>query len=313
MKLPLRLICQRTSSRGKAVGTLFCLSMVILASTSGCSYYGNALCSAVAPYEQIKCDGFRELRGRVKARAIWAKKYANCYRKHCNLKDVRAGFIDGFVDSCMGGDGCPPMFAPNGGCSLGLGNHCASAWFEGYPLGAAAAEACGACRWAGNRCHPGLLSCGENPACNPGCEPCTNSGMCGSCGQAGATCGCNGSGPISHLPAPPMISDHDYSQDLRTTSPYDMPTVQPGETIVPGSIQTTPSSSGTETAAPEAAPALPTPDHSAQTEPAPLVEKSDVTQVETPSEGIVEMATPIEWSRLMSEGTPVAPVSFKTP
>lgn len=314
MKLPLRLIRQRTSPQQVMLGTLTCLSIAIMAASSGCSYYGNALCSAVAPYEQIKCDGFTELRGRLRARAIWAKKYASCYKKHCYTADVREGFIDGFVDSCMGGDGCPPLFTPNGGCGLGLRSHSSAAWFEGYPLGAAAAEACGACRWVHNRCHPGLLACGATPTCNPGCEPCSGTGMCGSCGQAGSSCGCNGSGPIA-IPMPttmqPIIEDHDLSQDLNTSSPYDLPEVGPGETIVPGSFETLPSPPAP--AEMEEVPATlpaPTPDNSAAMElPAEptLVEKADVVQVQEPDQGIIQMVAPIQWTK----ETVVAPVSFK--
>ena len=151
---------RKPASDGTAWGLILCMSVTLFASAPGCSYYGNALCSAVSPYEQIGCEGITEMRARLRARKIWLSKYASCYAKHCNVKDIRTGFVDGFVDTCLGGSGCPPLFAPNNQCSLGLRNACAAAWFQGYPLGAAAAESCGCGnRLTSGRINPAFFTC----------------------------------------------------------------------------------------------------------------------------------------------------------
>ncbi|MFG0253910.1 MAG: hypothetical protein ACF787_02235 [Rhodopirellula sp. JB053] len=317
MKRPQQPIGPRKSGSNCVWGLLLCTSLAVVATvtTSGCSYYGNAFCAAVSPYENIHCEAITEFRARVRARSIWASKYAKCYAKHCNVKDIRTGFVDGFVDTCLGGDGCPPLFAPNGSCGLGLRDQCAAAWFQGYPLGVAAAESCGCGRLLKHsRVNPALLSCGE-PACNPGCEPCTgNVGGCNTCGQPTASCGC---GATTHIEsATPLESN---------LQPMNMPHVAPGESIVPGSIEmqfndVPPSPSDIPEVAPAEPMPAPTPDHSASSiDEAEMIESAPVDAVEEPTplvpftdvvseESRIEVAKPIDWSSVV----PTRTVSTRT-
>ena len=320
MNSPPRQSRPRPLSRRVAFVALACVSVSLLATSSGCSYYNNVLCSAVGPYEQISCDGLTELRGRIRARAIWARKYAKCYQKHCYTSDVRDGFVAGFVDACLGSGECPPMFAPKGACGIGLRKHSTAAWFEGYPLGAAAAESCGACRWVGDRCHPGLLACGSTPPCNPGCVPCQKQGMCGTCGVAGNDCECQGTGPIHVTGAPsvprakrpthdvnPLYLAPDRRRKVQSSSLYSLPQVAPGETIVPGSIRSEeplPASSQPELLSPPlpSGKLLPDDDTASVVDPfklefsrASLVEKANVILTKEQDEGIIQMVKPIQW------------------
>ena len=189
-------------SRSESVwGLILCTSLALVATASGCSYYGNAFCAVASPYETVQCEAVSEFRARIRARSIWASKYANCYKNHCNVKDIRDGFVDGFVDTCLGGDGCPPLFAPNGGCGLGLRDKCSAAWFQGYPLGAAAAESCGCGRRLRNSLvNPALLGCQQG--CNAGCCPCENNVACQSCGEPAASCGCGHAAHSVPVPEP---------------------------------------------------------------------------------------------------------------
>ncbi|SMP45929.1 hypothetical protein SAMN06265222_10232 [Neorhodopirellula lusitana] len=271
---------RKSASKGTALGLLLCTSLATLVTATGCSYYGNALCSAVSPYEQIGCEGITEFKARVRARSIWGSKYAKCYAKHSNVRDIRTGFVDGFVETCMGGSGCPPLFAPNGGCGLGVREPCAAAWFQGYPLGAAAAESCGCGRNLRNgRVNPALFTC--QPGCNAGCEVCADPAPCTSCGEPAAACGCG------HSHATPAPAIHGSTSST-------LPHVAPGETIVPGSIEMqyqehSPSPSDVMHEAPQAAPVpAPTPDHSAQ--------------AEVSSEpALVQLAMPTNWAIIGEE------------
>ncbi|TWT82239.1 hypothetical protein CA13_37010 [Planctomycetes bacterium CA13] len=308
-----QLKCWRTLKRWIASGTLVCTSMIIMAMTTGCSTCCTSYNAVMSPVYQSGC--LTDFRGRLEARKIWASSYAKCYRNHCNVKDVRDGFIDGFVDTCNGGDGCPPLFAPEGYCMLSLGckDRCASAWFEGYPLGVVAAEKCGACRWAKSRCNPALLSCSETLPCNPGCEPCKGLDA----HEITGSCGCN---------SPALIQADQYHVDeyhIESYEPVPMepihesPLHQPDEVVVPGpvtepipepvpepaapahvtdldaaSVESTAAESGLVTyAQPVAKPEL---IESAQVE-TPSPQDSDRDSAKLTEKQLIELAAPFDW------------------
>lgn len=206
--------------------TRLAILLATMFTTQGCSYYGNALCSTVAPYEQEACGGLRETAAALKARSLWNKTNAACFAHHCSPKDVRAGYVAGFVDVYMGGNGCPPLFAPSGHCGLGLAERNTAAWFEGYPIGAAAAEACGAGGHRYSRANPALLAICQQPTCNPGCEPCTkNVSSCNTCGHSESACSCN-SVPVE----PPHVPSAGYALPIRI-APYPATEMIETETI----------------------------------------------------------------------------------
>ena len=263
-----------TISRTSA-GALTCVALLFAVVSSGCSPYRNPLGCSISTYNSCYMEAIREHRGRMKARSIWRKKYADCYAKHCNVRDIRDGFVDGFVDTCDGGDGCPPLFAPNNGCAIGCRDACAAAWFQGYPLGVAAAEACG-CDWVPKLANPAMLAClGEYDACNPGCVPCQAQQACSTCGNAGSDCGCGSGAAHEAIPAGVLNQN--------------MPALQPGETIVPGSFQ--PIESDEHQAAPM--PAAPIDGAGESIPPAPKAEAAD-----SPSDAKAAAATIPEVSAL---------------
>ncbi len=124
------------------------LSLVLTGVLSGCA-------NVQGVFGACDCSLDRSLhmtRAQLMARRVWSSQHASCYSQHCDRKAVRRGFIDGFVDVAGGGDGCPPVFPPQPCCLAGVLQspypQCRDqAWFEGYPMGAAAAEQQGCHLW----------------------------------------------------------------------------------------------------------------------------------------------------------------------
>ena len=86
---------------------------------------------------------------------VWAKKawyqHEHLYSQHPHLRDLGKGFRAAYTDVANGGGGCPPVLPPREYWSWRYqspeGQAKAAAWFEGYPLGAAAAEKDGIANW----------------------------------------------------------------------------------------------------------------------------------------------------------------------
>lgn len=161
-----------SSSRTPLPATKFIplASLLIIISVSGCANTRSCLTAVCAPYEASKGCSTTERKARRAAREIWDCHHAQCYLNNCNFKDVREGFIEGFVSTCAGGDSCPPMFAPTKHSLCGLNKRCSTAWHEGWPLGAVAAESSGFTNSCCSRAHPCLR--GPRIPCNPGCVRC---------------------------------------------------------------------------------------------------------------------------------------------
>lgn len=109
--------------------------------------------AVMAPYQLQANRSQFELRTRLRARKLWKTSHlTSCYQSEPGNKDIRRGFIDGFLSVCMGGNGCPPPVAASGRTCFRFGNPYSTcrtnAWMEGFPLGAAAAESCGCQKWA---------------------------------------------------------------------------------------------------------------------------------------------------------------------
>ncbi len=86
----------------------------------------------------------------------WAAKAWHC-RKHRfgnrrNLKDLEAGFRAGYMAIAEGGNGCVPAVCPQAYWGFQYqdcnGQARMNSWFEGYPLGVAAAEEDGIGHWS---------------------------------------------------------------------------------------------------------------------------------------------------------------------
>lgn len=84
------------------------------------------------------------------AKAWHREKDRFCNRKH--LADFREGYRQGYEDVASGGTGCVPPLAPESYWGWEYqspeGQSKVSAWFEGYPLGAKAAEEDGIGYWS---------------------------------------------------------------------------------------------------------------------------------------------------------------------
>lgn len=86
---------------------------------------------------------------------VWSKKawyqHEEMFCGHPYQKDLGKGFRSGYVAVANGGSGCPPLLPPREYWSWRYqspeGQAKAAAWFEGYPLGAAAAEKDGIANW----------------------------------------------------------------------------------------------------------------------------------------------------------------------
>lgn len=82
-------------------------------------------------------------RNQVMATRAWLRIKHN-YRGHCYLKDFRNGFIAGYIDVANGGAGCTPTVVSSKywgwRYQSGTGQAAVNAWYEGFPLGAKAAE-----------------------------------------------------------------------------------------------------------------------------------------------------------------------------
>ena len=143
-------------------------------SSVGCSSISQGV---FAPYGQAGCCLCTDLRARATARAMWNSQYSHCYCNSSNSKHIRKGFVDGFVATAAGGNGCTPLVPPSSCCGFGKRLD-AKAWFQGYPLGVAAAQSSGAADWSKIAISPDLAACMATNECTPGCVPCSqNAGV----------------------------------------------------------------------------------------------------------------------------------------
>ncbi len=82
-------------------------------------------------------------RNQVMATRAWFR-VKHLYHGHCYLKDLRNGFIAGYIDVAEGGAGCTPTIVSpkywGWRYQSGSGQAAINAWYEGFPLGAKAAE-----------------------------------------------------------------------------------------------------------------------------------------------------------------------------
>lgn len=132
----------RRHKRVRLQRILFGLSLgLITTGMSGCTMLGG-LGSKITDTECL--DEFMvSHRNQVMATRAWMK-VRHCYRGHRYPKDIRAGFIAGYLEVATGGSGCTPtVVSPQywgWRHQSGNGQAAINAWFEGFPLGVKAAE-----------------------------------------------------------------------------------------------------------------------------------------------------------------------------
>ena len=209
-----------------------CLAIVL---SSGCSHMKSELCTFCAPYETLKGDCRNERRARSIAGKIWDAKYAHCHVNHCDVKSLRDGFIDGFVDACQGGGGCPPMFAPEKHGILGCkSRQCSTSWHNGYPQGAAEALACGYCQVSCSKVHPCLRDV-QRPV-NPGCIRIEDAGYLAQ--NSPVQLNSYETDPLLHLTRPELQLGVDvFSSPEIAPEPPSIPMRDDGEALEPSALE----------------------------------------------------------------------------
>ncbi len=147
-------------------GLIAIVAMGCMLPTVGCHTFREGIMS---PFTLASCSIGPNRQAKATAHRLWRERYAHCYGANSN--DIRKGFVDGFVDTAEGGNGCTPLVPPSHCCGIGKQPN-AKCWFQGYPLGVAAARSCGASEWAKTAISPDLAACMANEQCTPGCVPC---------------------------------------------------------------------------------------------------------------------------------------------
>ncbi|MGV3485085.1 MAG: hypothetical protein ACO1RT_11770, partial [Planctomycetaceae bacterium] len=111
-----------------------CLLMVLVAVNSGCSYTSTLLTS---PHGGGAHHRFHVVHD---AKIAWRR----CHGLHRGWwghdRDLKQGFVDGYVAVASGAGSCPPLFAPSSSCCGLKPAPDAASWFQGYTLGTIEAE-----------------------------------------------------------------------------------------------------------------------------------------------------------------------------
>lgn len=130
----------RRRSRRRSIAAVLGLGLLVTSST-GCTMLGG-LSGSLTDTECLE-EFMIGHRNQVMATKAWLR-IQDCYKQNPCWKDLRAGFIDGYLEVAEGGGGCTPTVVSSdywgwryqcaqGQCSV-------NAWFEGFPLGVKAAE-----------------------------------------------------------------------------------------------------------------------------------------------------------------------------
>ena len=120
--------------RQRLLIVLFAASMVV--PYSGCS---STMRLGSLGFGDALLEGYRD---RVWAKRAYNLRYNNCDRPY--ESHFQNGFVEGYCDTCNGGDGYVPALPPNEYRGFEFqspdGAQCVQTWFDGYPAGVAAAK-----------------------------------------------------------------------------------------------------------------------------------------------------------------------------
>lgn len=136
------------------------VAVLVSVSSAGCSVSTTvrALCG---PYEECKRREALKMGAAMEARRIWRECYAERYQAYPRDSDFQQGFFTAFVETALGGTGCPPPIPTRPLLSLNTLTHSfpdANAWYAGYHLGHASALANGVDRRRLAPINPELLA-----------------------------------------------------------------------------------------------------------------------------------------------------------
>ena len=279
----------RTRGQVLALGVIWCASLAIVTMSSGCSYSSSAV--RALSLDDLSCCCCEDLDVRIAARRAWKQGYAHCYRNHCARRDVRDGFVYGFVKACTGGDTCPPLFAPESNCMIGGRDRNAAAWFQGFPLGVIEAEKRGCV--PAKLVNPEFYSCNVEQACNPGCEPCQ-------------PCGAQlGNAPM--MMAPEYSEVESWQESAPTYEEHQQPLPVPAS-------ESGEATESAEEVAPEPEADLNLQDETAAstTDLVPTPELAEVVDEPLEDDGqAVRLALPIDWDAVEQAESEITPVKFE--
>ncbi len=126
-----------------------CLGAVVLGS-SGCSSIGKGLSLAVEDVHECIDESMVDYRNRAMAEKAWIR-IRHQYHDYQYHRDFKNGFVAGYLNVAGGGNGCTPATAPSQywgwRYQSSAGQAAVNAWFQGFPLGAKAAEQDGVANW----------------------------------------------------------------------------------------------------------------------------------------------------------------------
>lgn len=121
---------------------------LLVGSSTGCSLTSGS-CRFMK--KQACLDDFMiGYRNKALAAKAWHCE-KHCFKDHCNIRDIQAGYMAGFADVAAGSDGCIPAIAPSEYWGWRYqsadGQAGVNAWFQGFPMGVRAAERNGVGNW----------------------------------------------------------------------------------------------------------------------------------------------------------------------
>lgn len=141
-------VSARRERLARLLGSVFAGAAVI-AATTGCS----SLSGLSASLEHCECvdDFVVGYRNSALAAKAW-HEHKHCYANQPYIDHFEAGFRAGYESVAAGGNGCTPSIAPREYWGWKYqspeGQAKVSAWFQGFPMGAKAAEEDGVGNWS---------------------------------------------------------------------------------------------------------------------------------------------------------------------
>ena len=127
------------------------LALITLVSSTGCTLISSSVQVAVKDVQTWVDDSMSNYRDRTLAEKAWIRIRPE-YRVHHYKSDLKKGFLAGYRAVASGGNGCTPPLAPSDywgwKYQSPYGQAAVRAWFQGYPLGAKAADQDGVGHWS---------------------------------------------------------------------------------------------------------------------------------------------------------------------
>ena len=127
------------------------LPLITLVSSTGCTLISSSVQVAVKDVHTWVDDSMSNYRDRTLAEKAWIRIRPE-YRVHHYKSDLKKGFLAGYRAVANGGNGCTPPIAPSDywgwKYQSPYGQAAVRAWFQGYPLGAKAADQDGVGHWS---------------------------------------------------------------------------------------------------------------------------------------------------------------------